>query len=88
MRKKKIKLFAISSWFTPGEKKLNLFIQFLLNYKMLNQNAIFLYNRHTVNLQVDEINKIRSISFSFVIIFVCYIEKMFAPGIDSSPFTL
>ena len=58
--RKKIKLFAISSWFTPGEKKLNIFIQFFLNYKILNQNAIFLYNRHSVNLQIDEIDKILS----------------------------
>ena len=43
LMRKKIKLVAISSWFAPGEKKLNLFIQFLLNYKILNQNAIFLY---------------------------------------------
>ena len=41
--RKKIKLFAISRRFAPSEKKLNLFIQFLLNYKILNQNAIFLY---------------------------------------------
>ena len=34
--RKKIKLLAISSWFATGEKKLNHFIQFLLNYKILN----------------------------------------------------
>ena len=60
---KKIKFFAIYGWFAPGEKKLNLFINFLLIYKILNQNAIFLYNRYTVNLQIDEIDKIRSFSF-------------------------
>ena len=43
LMRKKIKLFAISSRFAPREKKLNLFIQFLLNYKILNQNTIFLY---------------------------------------------
>ena len=80
MSKKIILFFAISSWFAPSETNLNLFIQFLLKYKILNQNAIFLYNRHTVNFQIDEINKIRSISCSFIIIFVCYIEKMFSPA--------
>ena len=39
--RKKIKLLAISSCFDPVEKKLNLFIQFLLNYKICNQNVIF-----------------------------------------------
>ena len=43
LMRKKIQLLAISSIFAPGEKKLNLFIQFLLNYKILNENAIFLY---------------------------------------------
>ena len=53
LKRKKIKLFAISSWFAPEEKKLNLFIQFLLNYKILNQNAIFLYLKGTMNLKID-----------------------------------
>ena len=43
LMRKKIKLFGIPLYFAPGEKKLNLFIQFLLNFKILNQNAIFLY---------------------------------------------
>ena len=80
LMRKKIKLFAISSWFAPSEKKLNLFIQFLLNYKILNQNAIFLYYKHTQNLRTDEIDKIISFSFSFIIIFVCYIEICLAPS--------
>ena len=33
-----------------------------------------------MNLKIDEINKIRSISFSFIVILVSYIEKMFAPA--------
>ena len=41
LMRKKIKLFAFFSCFMPGEKKLNLFIQFLLNYEILNQNSIF-----------------------------------------------
>ena len=43
LMRKKLKPFAFSSWFAPGEKKLNLFVKFLLNYKILNQNDIFLY---------------------------------------------
>ena len=41
--RKKIKLFGISSWFAPGEQKLNIFLKLHLNYKIQNQNAIFLY---------------------------------------------
>ena len=73
---KKIKILAISSLFALSEKKLNLFIQFLLKYKILNQNAIFLYNRHTMKLQIDEIDKIRPFSFSFIILLVCYIQTL------------
>ena len=74
--RKKLKLFAISSWFAPSEKKLNLFIQFLFNYKLLNQNAILLYLNDTVNHQRDEMDKIRSISFSSIIILDCHIDEL------------
>ena len=60
LMRKKIKLNGISSRFAPVETKLNLFLQFLLNYKILHVNAILLYNRHTVSLQIDEIDKINS----------------------------
>ena len=63
LMRKKIKLFAISSLFPPREKKLNLFIQFLLNYKILNENAIFFYYKVTMNLKIDKVDKIISLSF-------------------------
>ena len=65
--RKKIKLWGISSWFAPREKKSNLLIKFILNYKILNQHAYI-----TVNLQIDEFDKIRSISLSFIILLVSY----------------
>ena len=88
--RKKIKLFGISSRFAPVEKKLNLFIQFILNYKILNVNAILLYNRHTVNLQIDEFDKIISFSFLFIIFLVCFINRLGpkSPGISESCVTI
>ena len=38
--RKKNKLFDISSWLAPGDY---IFIKFLLNFKILNHYAIFLY---------------------------------------------
>ena len=84
--RKKMKLFGISSRFDPVEKKLNLFIQFLLNYKTLNINAILLYNRYSLNLQIDVIDKIRPFFISFIILLVCFIMRLGrkSPGISES----
>ena len=53
LMRKKLNPCAISSRLAVPVKKLNVFITFHLNYKILNQNAIFLYNRHIINLQID-----------------------------------
>ena len=86
LMRKKITLFAIFSWFAPVEKKFNLFIQFLLNYKILNQTAIFLYNRYSVNIQIDVIDKIRPFYISFIILWVSFIKRLGrkSPGISES----
>ena len=44
----------------------------------------------TANIHIDEIDEIRSISFSFIILLACYIERMCRPtnetfGIDWNP---
>ena len=84
MRKKYNLLAFLDS--LPTEMKLDLFITFLLNYKILNQNAIFLYNIYTVDLQLDEIDKLRPFSFSFIIFLVCFIKRLGrkSPGISES----
>ena len=55
--RKKLNPFAIFSRLDGPVEKLNVSIIFQLNYKILNQNAIFLYNRHCVNLQLDKIDR-------------------------------
>ena len=84
--KKKLNPFVIFSRLVGLVKKLNVFIIFHLNYKNLNQNDIFLYNRYSVNLQIDKINKIRPCSLSFIILLVCFIKRLGRkpPGISES----
>ena len=74
--RKKINLLTFLVDSLLAEKNLDLFIKFILNNKILNQSATYLYYKCTVNHQIDEIDKIRSISFSFIIFLFCYIESI------------